>query len=148
MERASTQQWNRYSFSALTNEDAFVLQVIHACHHFFTLWIRMSCLFEIAYFLNRRASDAELWGRVEERVGANGVLREFVVIVSEWRRGFFRFQFLRWFKSGAPTFVLHLEHGLSITGGVGRFVNCRSISSGCFPRLISLCFFASSIRTH
>ncbi len=81
--RARTKRWNGYAFPALTDEEAFILQVVHACHHFFTLWIRMSCLFEIAYFLNRRASDTELWSRVEECVGANGVLREFVVIVSE-----------------------------------------------------------------
>jgi hypothetical protein len=83
IERARTKQWGGFVFPALTDEEAFLLQVVHACHHFFTLWIRMSCLFEIAYFLNGRAGDTELWSRVEERVGANVVLREFVVIVSE-----------------------------------------------------------------
>jgi hypothetical protein len=81
--RARTRHWNGLAFPGLTDEDAFLLQVVHACHHFFTLWIRMSCLFEIAYFLNRRSSDVELWNRIEERAGDNAVLREFVVIVSE-----------------------------------------------------------------
>jgi putative nucleotidyltransferase-like protein len=81
--RARTQQWNGLTFPAVAVEDAFLLQVVHACHHLFTLWMRMSCLFEIAYFLNRRAGDTELWSRIEERAGDNVVLQEFVVIISE-----------------------------------------------------------------
>jgi hypothetical protein len=83
IERAKNFEWEGLAFPALADEDAFLLQVIHACHHFFTLWIRMSCLFEIAYFLNRRASDTKLWNRVEERAGDSVALRDFVVIVSE-----------------------------------------------------------------
>jgi Uncharacterised nucleotidyltransferase len=82
-ERVRIQQWNGLQFPALTDEDAFLLQVLHACHHLFTDWIRMSCLFEIGYFLNRRSSDASLWNRVEQRVGNNSRLREFVVVISE-----------------------------------------------------------------
>jgi hypothetical protein len=83
VKRAVTRHWNGLTFPALSDEDAVLLQVAHACHHVFTLWIRMSCLFEIAHFLKQRASDAEFWGRVERRVGGRVVLREFVVIVSE-----------------------------------------------------------------
>jgi len=83
VEQARPQQWNGLTFPALVDEDAFLLQVLHACHHFFSYWIRMSCLLEIGYFLNRRACDEPLWGRVEQRVGDNPVLREFVVVVTE-----------------------------------------------------------------
>jgi hypothetical protein len=83
VERIRTQQWNEFAFPALDDEDSFLLQVLHACHHFFSYWIRMSCLFEIGYFLNRRASDASLWNRIEQRVGDSFVLREFVVVVTE-----------------------------------------------------------------
>jgi hypothetical protein len=83
VEQARTHQWNGLTFPALVDEDALLLQVLHACHHFFSYWIRMSCLLEIGYFLNRRASDESLWGRVEQRVGDNLVLREFVVVVTE-----------------------------------------------------------------
>jgi hypothetical protein len=82
-ERAKTHQWNGFTFPALEDEDAFLLQVVHACHHTFGNWIRMSCLFEIGYFLSRRASDASLWSRIEQRVGDNVVLKEFVVVVAE-----------------------------------------------------------------
>ena len=82
-ERAIPKCWSGLTFPALADEDAFLLQVIHACHHLFTLWIRMSNLFEIAYFLNRRAFDEDLWSRIEQRVGDSVILQEFVVIVTE-----------------------------------------------------------------
>lgn len=82
-EQARTRFWNDLAFLALPDEDAFLLQVMHATHHLFTQWIRMSCLFEIGYFLNRRASDAALWTAVERRVQDNAIVREFVVIVAE-----------------------------------------------------------------
>lgn len=82
-ERARTHRWNGFAFPALGEEDAFLLQVVHACHHTFSHWIRMSCLFEIGYFLNRRATDTSLWHRIEERIGDNVVLKEFVVVVTE-----------------------------------------------------------------
>lgn len=81
--QARTHQWNGFTFPGQADEDAFLLQVLHACHHFFTQWIRLSCLFEIGYFLHRRTSDAELWRGIEQRVGNSAVLREFVVIVTE-----------------------------------------------------------------
>jgi len=83
VKRTVTKHWNGLIFPALAGEDAFLLQVIHACHHLFTLWIRTSCFFEVAYFLSRRAGDADFWRRVEERAAGSVVLREFVVIVSE-----------------------------------------------------------------
>ena len=83
VERSENQYWNGLTFPALADEDAFLLQVLHACHHLFTYWIRMSCLFEIGYFLNRRASDRTLWKRVEEHVDDNLMLREFVVVITE-----------------------------------------------------------------
>lgn len=75
--------WNGFTFPGQTDEDAFLLQVLHACRHLFTQWIRVSCLYEIGYFLHRRASDTELWSGIEQRAGDSAVLREFVVIVTE-----------------------------------------------------------------
>jgi hypothetical protein len=81
--QARTCHWNGFMFPVQADENAFLLQVLHACNHFFSQWIRMSCLFEIGYFLHRRASDTELWSRIEQRVGDSAILREFVVIVTE-----------------------------------------------------------------
>jgi hypothetical protein len=80
---ARTHHWNGFTFPGQTDEDAFLLQVLHACRHLFTQWIRVSCLYEIGYFLHRRASDTELWSGIEQRAGDSVVLREFVVIVTE-----------------------------------------------------------------
>jgi len=81
--RTRTHQWDGLTFPVLTDEDAFLLQVLHACHHLFSYWIRISCLLEIGFFLKRRASDTALWDGVAQRVGDNFVLRELVVVISE-----------------------------------------------------------------
>ncbi|HEY1678544.1 MAG TPA: nucleotidyltransferase family protein [Candidatus Sulfotelmatobacter sp.] len=83
VERASIQRMDGLSFPALSQEDAFLLQVLHTCRHLFTYWVRMSCLYEIGYFLTRQASDISLWNRVHDRVRDNLVLRELTVVVSE-----------------------------------------------------------------
>ncbi len=83
VERAETHEWNGLTFPALTDEDAFLQQVVHACQHLFSQWIRMSGFFEIGYFLKRRAHDTALWNRIEQRVGDSQMLREFVVLVCE-----------------------------------------------------------------
>ena len=83
LDRATAHHWNGLTFPALDDEDAFLLQVLHVCHHLFTFWIRMSSLFEIGYFLQGRAYDREFWDRIEQRVADSRILREFVVIVTE-----------------------------------------------------------------
>ena len=83
VERAIVHLSNGFAFPALADEDAFLLQVLHTCHHLFSQWVRMSCLLEIGYFLTQRGSDAQLWNRIEQRVGDSWVLREFVVVVTE-----------------------------------------------------------------
>ena len=83
VERTGIHLSNGFAFPALSDEDAFLLQVLHSYLHSVTYWVRMSWLFEIGYFLNKRASDTSLWNLVEERVGDNLVLREFVVIITD-----------------------------------------------------------------
>jgi hypothetical protein len=104
VDQAKIRDWNGFSFAAQTDEDAFLLQVLHACRHLFTQWIRVSCLFEIGYFLNRRWSDSELWSRVVQRVGDDVVVREFMVIVTELAR--------RLFAAPLPPLIQDLEAGM------------------------------------
>jgi hypothetical protein len=82
VEQGTTHQRNGYSFTALEDHDAFLLQIVHACSHLFTHWIRISSLFEIAYFLDQRAADAVLWERVAQRMGDHLALRELVAVVT------------------------------------------------------------------
>jgi Uncharacterised nucleotidyltransferase len=86
----SIQQWQGTVFRALPEEDAFLLQVIHAFNHILTGWVRLSSLYEIGYFLNQRSADPFLWERVEHRAGESPLLREIVVVVSELSAHFFR----------------------------------------------------------
>jgi len=83
LDRVITHRWNGLAFPALDEQDAFLVQILHACHHLFNLWIRMSCLLEIGYFLSRQANDPEFWSLMEQRIGDSRILREFVVIVTE-----------------------------------------------------------------
>jgi hypothetical protein len=83
VDRAMPHHWGALTFPALTEEDAFLLQVLHACQHLLTYWIRMSSLYEIGSFLNQRAQDASLWNRLEQRIGDNLMLRDFFVLISE-----------------------------------------------------------------
>lgn len=83
VDRAITHHWNGFAFPALSEEDAFLLQVLHACRHLFTYWIRMSCLYEIGYFLSKGAADTAFWSRLDERARQSRVLRELIVVVTE-----------------------------------------------------------------
>lgn len=83
LERAVNKQWNGLTFPALCEEDAFVLQILHTCQHLFTLWIRMSSLFEIGFFLHQRADDTEFWNRTAQGIGETPILRELTVVVVE-----------------------------------------------------------------
>jgi hypothetical protein len=81
MERATTHEWNGFVFASLSDEDAFLLQVVHACQHLFGQWIRMSCFLEIGYFLKRCVHDTALWNGIERRIGDSLMVRQFVVVV-------------------------------------------------------------------
>ena len=89
VDRTRTQRWNGLIFPVLSDEDAFLIQVLHASHHLFTYWLRMACLLEIAFFLNHRASDTSLWNKVEQRIGDNLMLKEFAVLITELAAGLF-----------------------------------------------------------
>jgi hypothetical protein len=90
VDNTKTQRWQDSVFPALPEEDAFLLQVIHAFNHLLTGGVRMAWLYEIGYFLNQRSTDELLWQRVEQRIGDNALLREIVVVVTELSAHFFK----------------------------------------------------------
>ena len=83
LNRAIIREWHGSKFSVLDDADAFVLQVLHTCRHLLTYWVRLSCLYEIAHFLHRRAADDSLWDEIAQRVGDNRLLRELTVVAAE-----------------------------------------------------------------
>ena len=84
-----TNRWQGMSFQALPDEDSFLIQTFHAFHHILGCWIRMSWVYEMAYFLNRQAFDSLLWSRIERRVGDEPLQREIVVVVTALAAQFF-----------------------------------------------------------
>ena len=89
LEHTTTSLWQGTPFRTLPEEEAFLIQVTHAFHHILSCWIRMSWLYEIAYFLNQRAYDSALWGRIEKRVGNEPQQREIIAVVSAMAGQFF-----------------------------------------------------------
>jgi hypothetical protein len=90
VDNAVAQYWQGLVFPALPEEDAFLVQVIHAFNHILTGWVRMSWLYEIGYFFNRRSADVSLWERLDRRIGGDKLLREMVVVVGELSAHLFR----------------------------------------------------------
>ena len=89
VENTKTHRWQGLVFRALPEEDAFLLQVIHAFNHLLSGWVRMSWLYEIGYFLNERSTDTLLWEQIERRMGGDARLREMAVVVIELSARFF-----------------------------------------------------------
>ena len=71
LDRTQLRQWQGVRFPALSDEDAFTFQILHALRHIFDLWCRLSLLLEIAYFLKRRAHDAGFWRRFISRTNGD-----------------------------------------------------------------------------
>ena len=90
VDNTRTQRWQDSVFPALPEEDAFLLQVIHAFNHVLTGGVRMAWLYEIGYFLSQRSTDELLWQRVERRIGEDALLRGIVVVVTELSAYFFK----------------------------------------------------------
>jgi Uncharacterised nucleotidyltransferase len=148
VERAVIRRWNGLIFPVLSDQDAFLLQVLHACHHLFTLWIKMSSLFEIGYFLNGRNNDEEFWKAIEQRVGNNIILREFVVIITELVSKLF----------GSPVPPLIQSWGATIRPGSRIWIDnygCRCVFSelpayqfSLFPTAKFVVFLHEQFRDH
>jgi hypothetical protein len=83
------QHWQGLDFPVLCEEEAFLLQVRHAFLHLMNYWVRLSWLFEIGYFLHRRAGDSSFWDRLERHVGNEPLLREIVALISSLAANFF-----------------------------------------------------------
>lgn len=62
------------AFVALAQEDAFLLQVLHAFRHFLSSWVRLSWLWEIHHFLASQSEDAAGWMAIRDRAGDDPVL--------------------------------------------------------------------------
>ena len=88
--RTIDQEWRGMHFRALHEEDAFLLQVLHAFQHLLSGDVRMSWLYEIAYCLHRRPDDTSFWQRVELRTETDVLLTQLVAIIAGLAAEFFQ----------------------------------------------------------
>lgn len=75
LDRTRVRHIQGFAFASLAEEDAFLLQVLHAFRHFLSSWVRLSWLWEIHHFLACRREDAALWLAVRDRAGDDPVLK-------------------------------------------------------------------------
>jgi hypothetical protein len=79
--RGKLRSWQGLQFPALSDEDALIFHVLHLLKHLLGNWCRLSSLFEIAYFLNRQASDMAFWERLRGRTEGRGRLQQIIGVV-------------------------------------------------------------------
>jgi hypothetical protein len=142
VDNIKTQRWQDTVFPALPEEDAFLLQVIHAFNHVLTGGVRMAWLYEIGYFLSQRSTDELLWQRVERRIEENALLRKIVIVV---KRTFSRHPSRRRLLLGHRSLIPQFEFGLKTMRGRGCSRKIEWTNSGFSRRPKSSSFFISSI---
>jgi hypothetical protein len=98
----------------LHEEDAFLLQAVHAFHHILTGWIKMSWLYEIGYFLNQRESDVLLWARLARNLRDDLLSGEVIALVTCLSAQFFQapipFPIESWVKELRPAVRVWIEN--------------------------------------
>jgi hypothetical protein len=87
--RGKLRSWRGLKFPALSDEDALIFHVLHLLKHLLGNWCRLSSLFEIAYFLNRQASDMAFWERLRGRTEGRGRLQQIIGVVFALAAGVF-----------------------------------------------------------
>lgn len=81
LENAVARRFQGSTYPALNDEDAFMLQCIHAFHHILIGWIKLSWLYEIGYFVERHEADRDFWERVSQNLTVEPLLREAIAVI-------------------------------------------------------------------
>jgi hypothetical protein len=77
------QEWGGLQFPVLSDEDAFLLQVLHAFQHLLSYWVKPSWLFEIGTFMEKRSQDSVFWNQFARRLEDQPLYAEFATITLE-----------------------------------------------------------------
>lgn len=83
LDNPKIQEWEGLRFPVLSDEDAFLLQVLHAFQHLLSYWVKPSWLFEIGRFMERRRQDSIFWNRLARRLDDQPQYSEFATITLE-----------------------------------------------------------------
>jgi hypothetical protein len=76
-------EWGGLQFPVLSDEDALLLQLLHAFQHMLSCWVKLSWLLEIGRFMEKRWRDSLFWKRFGERLQGEPQLAEFSTIAFE-----------------------------------------------------------------
>lgn len=81
IERSRPYEWDGIRFTALSEEDCLLFQVLHAFRHILRNWCRLSILLEMARFIERRSEDTGFWDRFGSRIESIRWAREACLLV-------------------------------------------------------------------
>jgi hypothetical protein len=76
-------EWGGMRFPVLGEEDALLLQVLHAFQHMLSHWVKLSWLLEIGRFMEKRSQDSLFWRQFSQRLEGSLTLAEFSTIALE-----------------------------------------------------------------
>jgi hypothetical protein len=76
-------EWGGLRFPVLSDEDALLLQVLHAFQHMLSYWVKLSWLLEIGRFMEKRWRDSLFWEQFSQRLEGAPQLVEFSTIALE-----------------------------------------------------------------
>jgi len=76
-------EWGGLRFPVLSEEDALLLQVLHAFQHLLTHWVKLSWILEIGRFMEKRSQDSLFWKQFTQRLEGSPRLAEFSTIALE-----------------------------------------------------------------
>jgi hypothetical protein len=114
IENTTSRELRGSVYQTLSQEDAFVLQGLHCFHHILDGWAKLSWLYEIAYFIEKRGADHLLWQKVSRKFGNDPLLREAVALAVELAGSFFKAPVPRpikqWIDDLRPAVRLWIEH--------------------------------------
>jgi len=90
LDRAQSVALAQISFPALSLDDRFTLQVMHAFKHLLGSWVRLSWLVEIGRFVDVHHDDQGLWHSVVSRSGRNPTIRNAFGLILALTQALFR----------------------------------------------------------
>lgn len=73
-------EWSGLRFPVLSEQDAFLLQLLHAFQHVLSYWVKLSWLLEIGRFIDKRREDSLFWSQFTKRLDEAPRLAEFSAI--------------------------------------------------------------------
>ena len=83
LDRSRMQEWGGLRFPVLSDQDAFLLQVLHLFQHMLSYWVKLSWLLEIGHFMEKRWRDTLFWEEFDKRLEGSPRLAEFSTIALE-----------------------------------------------------------------